>query len=91
MSVEVVFATVDAAVALPGGGQVRLRRGEHWVATDPVVTQYPHLFSDDPRYGARYTSRPAVWDADGGSEPPVEVATAAPGERRNTVRQARRG
>lgn len=84
MSIDVVYAIDSAAVALPGGGQVRIQKGEHWVSSDPVVTQYPHLFSGDARYGARYTARPAGFD----DAAPVESATAAPGEQRATRRRS---
>lgn len=90
MSLDVLYATGDAVVGLPDGGQVGIRKGEHWVADDPVVAQYPHLFSPDARYGARYSLRPSNWDETADSAPPVETATAAPGEKRAAARPARR-
>lgn len=65
-------------VTLPNGGQVRVHKGEHWAADDPVVRQTPSLFGDDERYGLRYTQVPAGFD----DVPVVETATAAPGEKR---------
>ena len=69
------------AVGTAQAGGHTIRRGEHWPADDPVVVENPSLFSDDPRYGLSFSSTPAEM-----SEPPVEQATAAPGERRNTRR-----
>lgn len=78
-----VFASADASVPLADGSQVPIRKGTHWYASDPVVVQYPHLFSSDPRYGMHYTHRPDDFDA----EIPVEAATAAPGEKRTGTRR----
>lgn len=75
---DIVYATTNAVVGLPGGGQIRVRAGSHWPADDPVVLAQPSLFSTDSRYGLNFSTPPA--------EAPVEQATAAPGERR-----ARRG
>lgn len=86
MSIPVVYASADAAPAAPNGGTVQIRKGQHWAADDPVVKQYPDLFSSDPRWGMQYTAEPAGWD-----DPPVETATAAPGERRSTSRSGPRG
>jgi hypothetical protein len=73
---DVVYAMDSAVVAMPDGSQVHVRKDSTWPADDPVVTQVPRLFSGDPR-GVVHTS-------DG--LPPVETATAAPGERRNVRR-----
>lgn len=73
----VVYAAVDAAVPMPSGAVQMIRRGEHWLDSDPVVRAHPSLFSDDPTVGVRYST----------TEPPsAETATAEPGE----VRQVRR-
>lgn len=77
---DVVYATGTVSVAFRGA-QVGVRKGTHWPASDPLVAQYPDLFSADPRYGMLYTTEPDGYDA-----PVVESATAAPGERRNTRR-----
>jgi len=45
-------------------------RGSHWPANDPVVVAHGELFTDDPRFGLSF------------STPPVEEASAAPGEKR---------
>lgn len=75
---NVVYAVDTAVVPLPDGGMVTVKQGEHWPASDPVVKAQPGLFSDDPRYGLRYTAEPAG---------PVETATAAPGEQRQVRRR----
>lgn len=79
---EVVFATSTAQVITPDGGRHVVRGGQHWPASDPVVAAAPEgLFSPDARYGVSFSVAPAEL-----SEPPVEQATAAPGEKR-TVRR----
>lgn len=81
--IEHVFAIADFPVDFEHGGRVMVRKGTHWPAQDPVVQRYPDRFSDDPRWGMQYTREPTGYD-----EPPVEQATAAPGEKRNTRRSA---
>jgi hypothetical protein len=81
MSITPVFAKATTVVTLPGGAQARLRTGDHYPDDDPLVLGHPDLFSSDPRYGLRYTARPAGLD-----DPPVETATAGPGERRSSSR-----
>lgn len=78
--IPVVFALDTASVAF-GGGQAVVHKGQHWAATDPLVQQYPHLFTTDPRYGMKYTVEPV-----GFNDAPVEQATAAPGEKRSARR-----
>lgn len=56
-----------------GSVDVQLFAGRAYVADDPVVRQYPHLFTDDP---VVYTHAGHI----------VEAATAAPGERRGVRR-----
>lgn len=69
-----VFANSTASVAW-GGGVVRLHLGDPWPADDPFVKARPEFFaSDPPSATVRRTSAP------------IEQATAAPGERRNTRR-----
>jgi hypothetical protein len=77
---EIVYATTTSMVVTPGGGQVRVDKGSHWPATDPVVVAHPSLFSADARYGLNFSTEPEGYGA------PVEQATAAPGERRNVRR-----
>lgn len=72
---DVVYATGTRHV---GSGVVR--KGSHWPADDPVVKDHPDLFSADPRYGLSYSVEPEGFDA------PVETATKAPGEKRQTRR-----
>lgn len=78
---QVVYATSNAMVPRPDGGAPKaVRKGTHWPADDPIVLAQPSLFSSDARYGLEYTRVPDGFDA------PVEQATAAPGEKRNTRR-----
>lgn len=79
---KIVYATATTSVTLDGGGSGLVEKGTHWSADDPIVRRHPDLFSEDPRYGLRFSVEP-----DGYDDPPVEQATAAPGEKRN----ARRG
>jgi hypothetical protein len=69
-----VWATGDAVVQV---GKVRavIKRGECRHDWDHVVKSRPELFSSEPTVVVR-----AVGD------PPVEQATAAPGEKRSTRR-----
>jgi hypothetical protein len=89
---DVAYATGTSPVTLPSGVTIRVQKGSHWPAGDPVVQARPDLFSTDPRWGMQYTVEPDGYDAPAGpslAEAPArtEQATAAPGERRN----ARRG
>jgi hypothetical protein len=77
---DVVYAKRTGHV---GSGVVR--KGTHWPADDPVVKAHPDMFSSDPRYGLSYSAEPKGW-----SDPPVEQATAAPGEKRQIRRGASR-
>lgn len=79
--IEPVFATATFPAQAENGARVMVHKGSHWPANDPVVKRHPEAFSTDPRYGLQYSEEPKGWD-----DPPVEQATAAPGERR----QARR-
>jgi hypothetical protein len=80
--IEHVFATADFPAQTANGARVMVRKGSHWPVGDPVVKQHPDAFSSDPRYGLQYSEEPTGWDA-----PPIEQATAAPGEKRTTRRQ----
>lgn len=82
---DVVFATDSVSLTVPDGGQVYVQKGSHWSANDPVVRAFPQWFANDPRYGLSWTGNPP----EELSEPPLEQATAAPGERRNV--RVRRG
>jgi len=64
-----VFALSDATIIR--GKRYHLRRGAAWHPDHPLVAEFPDSFSDEP---------PEVFPI--GWEPPVEQATAAPGERR---------
>jgi hypothetical protein len=78
---DVVYAVETAQIPTEECGVVLVHKGEHWPADDPAVKASPSLFSADPRYGLRYSAEPP-----GYNDPPVEQATAAPGERRNVRR-----
>lgn len=67
-----VFAASTCAIR-GAGGVVRLRIGDAWPADDPVVQAHPELFSEGPTVVKR-------------SQPAVEQATAAPGEKRGKGR-----
>ena len=78
---KVVYATTTSLVTDPSTGvRGKVQKGTHWPADDPVVKANPDLFSEDPRWGMNYSVEPDGYDA------PVEQATAAPGERRQTRR-----
>ena len=80
---KIVYATADASVTDPTSGTPGMvRKGTHWSADDPVVAAHPDLFDEDPRWGLAYSVEPPGFR----DEPPVEQATAAPGERRNVRR-----
>lgn len=81
---KVVYASCEVAVVpLANGTQHRVVKGSHWPDDDPVVLAQPSLFSEDPRYGLNYSSEPEGYDA-----PPIEQATAVPGERRQVRRSS---
>ena len=63
---DIVFAKETAVV-----GHLTVIAGQHWPADDPIVLEYPGLFTHDHRLGLSYSRTPTV-----------ETATAAPGERR---------
>jgi hypothetical protein len=89
-----VFAKTTTAISSPHGGTITVPEGSHWSADDPIVTANPDLFSDDPRWGALF-SQPLRPDQYPGApveddEPPVERATAVPGELRHVDRGHRR-
>jgi hypothetical protein len=73
MSTRIVYAAADCVVR-HDNTTLRLVTGQAWDADDPFVKSRPDLFASEP--GVVCRSGPA----------PVEQATAAPGERRNTRR-----
>ena len=78
---QVMYAKWSQQVVTPDGGRWNVQGGQHWPADDPVVTANPAMFSPDARYGVTFSAAPAEL-----SEPPVEQATAGPGEKRATRR-----
>ena len=85
--IAVVYAMGTNFVDLTTGQRVQVVKGSHWPADDPVVRQAPHMFSTDPRWGMFYSVEPRGYDAPIGDEDyPVELASAAPGEKRSVRR-----
>ena len=78
---DVVYAKDTGSLPTPGG-PVLVHKGSHWPADDPVVRANAGWFTTDPRYGLSWSGEPPA----SMSEPPVETATAAPGEKRNVRR-----
>ena len=75
---RVVYAKSGVVLSLPAGYPIRIIAGSHWRADDPIVRNYPDLFSEDPRTGLSQSGPlPELED-----DAPVEQATASPGERR---------
>lgn len=74
-----IVVAVSSATFFSGQTQVRVRAGEAWSASSPVVRKHPDLFSDDHTraLGADIASARRV------PTPPVEQKTAAPGEKSN--------
>jgi len=77
---KVVYAR---ARFIPGGYGGVVEFGTHWPADDPIVAAHPDMFSADPGFGLAYSVPPAEL-----LDPPVEMASAAPGERRAAVRRS---
>jgi hypothetical protein len=71
--------------------------GSHWPANDPIVEQYPDIFSSDPTYGLVFSQKPYVaqpvllTDPDSLSPkvtaPKVETATNVPGEKKDVTKK----
>lgn len=71
-----VFAQSTTSVREPQNKYpTSIQQGSAWYADCPLVRAHPELFSSAP---------PVVYPQ--GWEPPVEQATAAPGEKRTTTR-----
>ena len=69
-----VFVADTCHVRTPGSKYpTLLTKGEAWYVDDPIVRAHPSLFTDVPTVIR-------------GAPAPVEQATAAPGELRNTER-----
>ena len=80
---DIVFATADTWVS----EFLYTRRGEYFLADDPAVLRHPAAFSKNPPEDCIKRTGVAVPDFDMSvTEPAVEQATAAPGEKRNTGR-----
>ena len=75
---DVVYAKNAGMVIMPDGARVMVQGGSHWPADDPLVAANPVMFTPDPRYGLNWYGEPPPEM----SQPPVEQATAAPGEKR---------
>jgi hypothetical protein len=81
--IEFVYARATGNAHLPNGQTIRIAAGYMVPANDPVVAANPDLFSPDPRYCSALFGTVLPAELAG---PPVETATAAPGERRNARR-----
>lgn len=82
---DFVYARGSGNVQLPNGTAVHVPSGSMVPATDPVVRANPDLFSPDPRYCASLFGT-VLPEGLGPDDPPIESATAAPGERRSARR-----
>jgi hypothetical protein len=73
---QYVFASATTSVKAPGDKYpTTIHQGSVWHAGSPMVLANPDLFTDDPP-----VVHPVGW------EPPVEQATAAPREVRDSGR-----
>lgn len=86
---KIVFAKTSTSVSLGDGRTMMVLYGSHWSAADPVVKQYPELFTDDARFGITYSDTSSIAVEEQGA--PVEAATAEPGEKRATRGPSSRG
>ena len=73
MSLKFVRSSVSTVI---DGRRVRLTKDDPWRSDDPVVVAAPGFFADEPSEVQTSQGRQ--------STAPVEQATAAPGEKRNT-------
>lgn len=77
---DVVYVP-QTAVTSYNGAPITVHRGDIWYAGHPLVREQPHLFTRD-------ASAVAITTPDfNPGEPPVEQATAAPGEVRARVKR----
>jgi hypothetical protein len=79
MPKPVVYATFSTWVT----PTVQIQRGEIWDPDDPVVQSHPDWFTSDPTGLMRRSDPPSIAPM---TEPAVEQATAAPGEKRSVKR-----
>ncbi len=73
---KIVFVRANVVVR-HGGLSRRLMKGDAWDAADSIVKAHPDLFSDDVSSFVKRTDP---------VPPPVEQATANPGEKRTILR-----
>lgn len=76
---DIVFARATTLVFTPQRCNVVV--GQAWHAAHPIVAAHPDLFSDEPP-----EILPRGWEPPSTTEPKVEQATKAPGEKRATRR-----
>lgn len=57
---DIVFARATAYVLSPTGQRKLIQIGQHWPANDPIVKQYPEMFSTDSSYGLEFSAPPDV-------------------------------
>ena len=80
MTVQVVYATASAHLTIPGlNHPIFVRRGTHWLSSDPVVRAHPDFFTTDPSIELSTTVPVTPEEA----RAAVEAATNEPGERRS--------
>lgn len=48
---DVVYAMASGHIGGPDGLMLMVRKGTHWLSSDPVVRANPATFSADPRWG----------------------------------------
>lgn len=73
---DTIVVAVDTVNVSFNGQRWHIVRGSAWDASDPLVKAHPGVFTSD---AGRHVHR---------TQTPVEQATAAPGERRTTRRNA---
>ena len=80
MRTQIVFATASAHLTIPGlNHPVFVRRGTHWLSTDPVVSAHPDFFTTDPSIELSATVPVSPEEV----RAAIESATNEPGERRS--------
>jgi hypothetical protein len=76
MDTPVKYAIDDLSVGTQEGSIITLRKGDSWAADDPIVTERPDLFSDEPTVARRSSFQPEHVTG------VVEQATRNPAQRR---------
>lgn len=74
--------SINNGVVRYDGRLIRMQINDPWAADDPFVKDRPDLFADQPTFLHRSATPGPLPD------PPVERATARPGEKRATSRKS---